>query len=117
MVGDPPQAVLWMGQVLNGLAVLALYPLGTRIGGNRWAGVTAVLIGGLLSPMPMGYVNWGRYTQLAGQAILPAAIWLSWVALDSPKRDWRVMALAWVALGGLATQLNQADLLLGIMFK
>jgi hypothetical protein len=82
-------AVLWMGQVLNALAVLALYPLTLRVSrdirhpnGNGWAGVVAVLVAGLLLPMPMYYVNWGRYTQLAGQAILPVAVCLSWSLLE-----------------------------------
>jgi hypothetical protein len=97
-----PQAVLWSGQILNGLAVLALYPLAMRISGNPWAGVVALLLGGLLSTMPMGYINWGRYTQLAGQAILPAAIWLGWEVLQAKQRDWGSTALAWIALGGLA---------------
>ncbi|MBE9470936.1 MAG: hypothetical protein IMY75_02325, partial [Chloroflexi bacterium] len=56
------QTVLWGAQILNALAVLALYPLAARVSGNRWAGVGATLVAGLLSPMPMFYVNWGRYT-------------------------------------------------------
>lgn len=71
-----PQAVLWTGQILNGLAVLALYPLAVRFGRERWAGVIAILAAGLLVQMPMYYVNWGRYTELGGLAILPAAIYL-----------------------------------------
>ncbi len=93
--------VLWVGQVLNGLAVLALYPLTIRIGGNRWAGVVAVLLAGLLAQMPMFYTNWGRYTQLTGQIILPVAVWGVWGALETPQRDWRTLVLAWVALAGL----------------
>jgi hypothetical protein len=96
------QAMVWVGQILNGLAVLVLYPLAVRVSGNRWAGVGAVLVAGLLSPMPMSYVNWGRYTQLAGQAILPAAVLVSWLALESPRRDRRLAALSWIAAGGLA---------------
>ena len=96
------QTVLVGAQVLNGLAVLALYPLAVQIGGNRWAGVGAVLVAGLLSPMPMEYVNWGRYTQLAGQVILPVAVLISWRALEGPDRDWRLIALAWLTIGGLA---------------
>jgi hypothetical protein len=96
------QVVIWMGQILNGLAVLALYPLAVRVSGNRWAGVGAVLIAGLLSPMPMFYVNWGRYTQLAGQVILPAAVLVTWSALETPRRDWRLIVLGWIAVGGLA---------------
>jgi hypothetical protein len=120
---DLPQSVLWTGQILNVLAVLALYPLATRVGGNRWAGLGAVLVAGLLSPMPMYYVNWGRYTQLAGQVILPGAIYLAWATLEAkPHRiespaltegsiwsKWRRipfdagrMALTWMILGGLA---------------
>ncbi|MBN2148717.1 MAG: hypothetical protein JW726_15120, partial [Anaerolineales bacterium] len=79
-----PQAVLWAGQLLNGLAVLAIYPLAVRLAkGERWAGVGAVLAAGLLSPMPAYYVNWGRYAQLAGQTVLPVALWLLWGAVES----------------------------------
>ena len=96
------QTVLWGAQVLNCLAVLSLYPLALRVSGSRWAGVIAVLVAGLLSPMPMYYVNWGRYTQLAGQVILPAAVLLTWSALEAPRRDWRLIILVWLTVGGLA---------------
>jgi hypothetical protein len=104
--------VLWGAQVLNGMAVLALYPLAVRMSKrcfasshrieDRWAGVGAVLVAGLLSPMPMYYVNWGRYTQLAGQAILPATVLISWLALEVPDRNWHLISLAWLTIGGLA---------------
>ena len=77
-------------------------PLAVRVSGNRWAGVAAVLVAGLLSPMPMFYVNWGRYTQLAGQVILPAAVLLAWSVLGARNRDWRLILLGWIAVGGLA---------------
>ncbi|HEC35774.1 MAG TPA: hypothetical protein ENI39_04475 [Anaerolineae bacterium] len=96
------RAVIWVGQLLNGLAVLALYPLAVRVSGNRWAGVGAVLVAGLLSPMPMFYVNWGRYTQLAGQVILPAAVLVTWSALEALRRDWQLIVLGWITVGGLA---------------
>jgi len=121
---DLPQSVLWTGQILNALAVIALYPLAIRVGGNRWAGVGAVLVAGLLSPMPMFYVNWGRFTQLAGQVILPGVIYLAWTTLEAAKQtiespvsngqNWFVklrhripfdtgqMALTCIVLGGLA---------------
>lgn len=76
-------ATLYIGQVLNVIAAFSLYPLAIRMsGGNRWAGVGAVLFAGLLSPTPAFYTNWGRYAQLAGQAILPIALWFFWEALD-----------------------------------
>ena len=96
------QAVIWVGQLLNGLAVMVLYSLAVRVSGSRWAGVGAVLVAGLLSPMPMFYVNWGRYTQLAGQAILPAAVLLTWSALEALRRNWRLVVLGWITAGGLA---------------
>lgn len=99
---DVVRAVIWGGQILNGLAVLALYPLAIWTGGNRWAGVVAVVVAGLLLPMPMYYVNWGRYTQLAGQAILPAAVVLSGAFLETRRRSWMLAGAAWVAVGGLA---------------
>lgn len=102
--GDPVvHSVTWVGQVLNSLAVLSLYPLTVRVGnGNRWAGVAAVFIAGLLSALPMYYVNWGRYTQLAGQVILPVLMWMTWRLLEAPRWDWRLgasVAVAVVALG------------------
>ncbi len=79
------QTTLWAGQLLNGLAALTLYPLAVSFaGGRRWAGVGAVLTAGLLSPMPAFYVNWGRYAQLAGQTILPVALWLTRLAGHRP---------------------------------
>ena len=99
-------ATLWMGQVLNVLAALALYPLAARVGSSRWAGVGAVLVAGLLSPMPMAYLNWGRYTQLAGQVILPAMACLCLEALEAPdgvlKGGWRVLVPAILTLAGLS---------------
>jgi hypothetical protein len=99
---DMSKTVLWVGQLLNILAVIALYPLATKVGRSRWAGVAAVLVAGMLSPMPMYYVNWGRYTQLAGQVILPGAIYLAWTTLETKSRDWRLTSLVWVILAGLA---------------
>ena len=108
-----PQAVLWLGQILNGLAVIFLFPMAMRISGrNPWAGAAAVALAGMMLSMPMVYTNWGRYTQLAGQAILPAAITLGWTYLDSPqsassfwkmpRQQWRSLLPIWLVLCGLA---------------
>ena len=97
------QATLMVGQVLNGLAALALYPLAVRLAkGRRWAGIGAVLVAGLLSPMPGFYANWGRYAQLAGQVILPAAVWLSWEAAQGRSQARRLVPLAGLSLAGVA---------------
>jgi hypothetical protein len=129
-----PRSVLWTGQLINVIAILGLYPLAFKIAKNRWAGVIAMLIAGLLSSMPMYYVNWGRYTQLAGQAILPVAIWTAWELLDIPfltlqnsswfriKINWRSLgfgfgsiAITWLALGGVAIT-HYRILILAILF-
>jgi hypothetical protein len=117
------RSMTWVGQILNVLAVLVLYPLAVKVSGNRWAGVAAVWIAGLFLPMPMYYVNWGRYTQLAGQVILPAVVVLSWSLFEAPTETlehrgderpgrWRLYAgrvlsarrwiPAWIGIAGLA---------------
>jgi hypothetical protein len=52
--------------------------------------------------MPMAYVNWGRFTQLAGQVILPIAIYLSLEGLEDDGRSFRMLSLAWLVVAGLA---------------
>lgn len=103
---DSAYSVLIAGQLVNSLAVLTIYPLAVRMaGGRRWAGVGAVLVAGLLSLTPGTYVNWGRYAQLAGQAILPVALWLMWRSAETAAWHWRqlpVWLLAGIALAGAA---------------
>lgn len=96
--GQPvTQGVLFFGQLANFLAVLGLYPLAVRLtSGNRWAGVVAVAFAGIYSLLPGYYLNWGRYAQLAGQAILPASLWLTWEQLDHGK-----VRPAWLGLLGV----------------
>ncbi len=96
------QSTLWVGQILNIFAIIALYPLAVMIGKNRWAGVFAVIIAGLISAMPMIYVNWGRYTQLAGQIILPLIIVIVWKNLESRQLSAKWNFLVWLGLTGLA---------------
>jgi uncharacterized membrane protein len=115
-----PRTILWVGQILNILAILSLYPLATKVCRNRWSGVTAVIIAGLVAPVPMAYTNWGRYTQLAGQIVLLAGIYLLWsvtvqstqtaqisgIESASPSsatnRNRRAILLTAIVMGGLA---------------
>lgn len=95
-------STLLVGQLINGLAILGLYPLAVRLAqGNRWAGVGAVLAAGLLSPMPAYYLNWGRYAQLAGQAILPVALWFLCETLDHSEALGRKVLLSGGLLAGM----------------
>jgi len=97
---DIPRAVLFMGQIVNAVAVLAIYPLAVRLTGSWKAGLLASLAAALLIPHPTYYVNWGRYTQLAGQAILPVALWLT-MELVEREWDWRYFVVTGAVVAGL----------------
>jgi hypothetical protein len=95
------QSILWVGQLMNIAAVLVLYPLAVKLGRSPWAGAVALLVAGLLSPMPMFYTNWSRYTQLAGQVLLPIAIWMVWEAVEQRPRSirpWIAVGLVWAGM-------------------
>ena len=98
----PHQSVLLLGQLLNASAILGCYALARQWSGERWAGVGAALVAGLLAYMPSYYVSWGRYTQLAGLLILPAACLAGDWLLAKEERGWRQWALATALVGGLA---------------
>ena len=63
-----------MGQVLIVLAIPVAYLFGRTLFESEIAGLVSALITGFISVMPSYYVNWGRYTQLAGQVLLPVAL-------------------------------------------
>lgn len=101
-------ATLVVGQILNGLAIVGLYPLAKLISGNsRWAGICALMLAGLFSPMPGFYVNWGRYAQLAGQVVLPTALWMVVKVLEDGTsglfnfQNLRKLVLAGAVLAGM----------------
>ncbi|HKP51560.1 MAG TPA: hypothetical protein VJ183_02800 [Chloroflexia bacterium] len=70
----PSGAVLIMGQVLNVASLPVAYLLSRTLFDSRLAGLLSALITGFVSVMPAYYVNWGRYTQLAGLVLLPVAM-------------------------------------------
>lgn len=98
------QAILWFGQFLNCLAIALLAPLARKVGRSPWASIWCILIAALISPMPMGYINWGRYTQLAGLVMLPVVVFLLWehLSLSVSARHWKTDLLAGIAWSGLA---------------
>ncbi len=99
---ESPQATLIFGQLLNVLAVVAIYPLAVKVSkGSKIAGLGAVAAAGLLSPMPAFFVNWGRYAQLYGQAILPVAIWFIWELAEAKKMRWGSLVFVVVTLAGM----------------
>lgn len=76
--------MLILGQLLNALMVFGVYLFAISVSNNSKNGLLAALIAGLFTPMPAYYTSWGRYTQLAGLIILPAAFALISFIL-SPK--------------------------------
>lgn len=111
-----PQTVLLSGQLLNALAILLLYPLAYQLSGKQvWAGLGAMVVAGLASDMPAFYVNWGRYTQLTGQVILPVAALL--IIKLFQTRSWSLGLLAMFSLGGLfLSHYRVTILLLSLVF-
>jgi hypothetical protein len=81
------RCTLLFGQLLNILVAPMSYLLAKRLTGSAWAGVFAALMSGLLSKYPMFYVNWGRYTQLAGQIILPCLLVAAWMILERKEKS------------------------------
>jgi hypothetical protein len=102
---DLPEDLLLLGQVLNAACILGMYLLATTLTKNRQAGLFAALLAGLFSPMPAYYTSWGRYTQLAGLVLLPAALKLILASLEEKQTGWKsqlsLWSLAALACGGL----------------
>ncbi len=95
-----PQAMLWTGQVLNGLHAFTVAALAAYFWRKPFAGVVAALVVGLVSIFPAYYLSWGRYTQLTGLLMLPALMmaWHSW--LVTPTRRWAAFTI--LLLAGLS---------------
>jgi hypothetical protein len=90
------QALLLLGQALNALSVPAVYLFTVALIPERRAGLFAAVIAGMFTPMPAYYTSWGRYTQLAGLLILPAALY----CLRQLQADWTEprLRLRWTIL-------------------
>jgi hypothetical protein len=99
---DVATGMLWFGQVLNALMLLAAYQLTKLATRSALAGAIAALICGVFTPMPAYYTSWGRYTQLAGLLILPAAItFIVYLFKTSGGERRRAFLLAVLAASGL----------------
>ena len=73
-------AILWTSQALNAFCVLGVFfVLDLKV--SRQAALIGCVVVGLLSMQPAWYVNWGRYTQVASQAVLLLAWVINWEAI------------------------------------
>lgn len=88
-----------VGQIAITLPVLTTTLFGWRALNDRWAGLAAGGLVGLVCIFPAFYVNWSRYTQGLGLALLPVA----WVLF--------MEALQWKAprINGTGTQARWRD--------
>ncbi|MCB0047497.1 MAG: hypothetical protein KDD92_18885 [Caldilineaceae bacterium] len=82
-----PDALLWTAQFLNAACGLGVYLVLDRYAGRPGA-IVGAAVAGLFSVQPALYANWGRFTQLAGQAILLIAA----AALAEAAQGWAVTA-------------------------
>jgi hypothetical protein len=94
--------LLWSGQILNTLIVVAMYGLGAWLLRSPRAGLIAALVAGLLSLMPAMYVTWGRYTQLAGLLLLPGLLIVSVALVERRAFAWRLSVALALLLAGMA---------------
>jgi len=80
------KSLLILGQVLNALAIFSVYLFTKTLTQSSVAGLFAAIITGFLTPMPSYYTSWGRYTELTGLLILPAAFAIIKLLMDGKTR-------------------------------
>jgi hypothetical protein len=90
-----PESLLLYGQILNAAAAPAVYLLASTLTRDRSAAVIAALLTAFVTPMPAYYTSWGRYTQLAGLLILPAALPFVRMVIEERELPW-LPSLAWL---------------------
>jgi hypothetical protein len=90
-----------LGQLLNALVVPTTYLFAARFFESRVAGLAAAVVAALFSHMPAQFVNWGRFTQLDGQMLLPAAAVLYLAMVRGNASRYRSLGLATIAFAGL----------------
>jgi len=109
-LGSVPLTLL-TGQLLSVLVAASLYLVVEKLVGNSLMALAAAFTVSILTIFPTFYVNWSRFTQLAGLELLPVALLLLVLAATpdqaTPQRGgwlagrWRLTALAVLAGGGL----------------
>ncbi len=94
------RSVVLVGQIINVAALAGSYLLAARLSGSRTIGLLALAFTAI-NMLPAFYVNWGRYTQLTGQAILPALLVCWMLALERQQAPVGALVLAAITTAGL----------------
>ena len=97
------KSLLILGQVLNALAIFSVYLFTKTLTQSYVAGLFAAIITGFLTPMPAYYTSWGRYTELTGLLILPAAFAIIKLLMDgeTSKKIYWIFFLSAITSAGL----------------
>lgn len=96
---DVARLVMALGQLLNALVPVGVYLAGVTLFRSRLGAAAAALLAGLVSWYPAYYAAWGRYTQLGGLFLLPAALVLLFRAARRPS--FGLLLLSAIAVSGL----------------
>lgn len=112
------QAVLILGQVINGLVGLAVYRLAKAIWHDPLRALGAALLVTFATHMPAYYLTWGRYTLLLGMLLLPLAMaevveMGRYAPSENPER-WKAVARLGLLSAGLAFAHYMALVLLAV---
>ena len=89
--GELPALLLYLGQLLNGLAPLVIYAAAWLVTRHRGGSLTAAFLAAVPFFFPAYYATWGRFTQLAATLILPVLLALVWQMLRGGpgwRRGW-----------------------------
>lgn len=83
---EPRRVVLWTGQLLVALAPLSVLLLARLLGLGAGPALLAAALPAAWLWFPAYYLSWGRYTQLTGLLVLPAALWSLSLAMRAAGR-------------------------------
>ncbi|CAA9297870.1 MAG: FIG00500761: hypothetical protein, partial [uncultured Chloroflexia bacterium] len=99
---EVPRSLVYTGQWLSVATLPVTYVFTRRLSGSDTVALWSMLLVGFVNIQPAYYVNWGRYTQLAGQVVLPVLLVCWMVVLEARERSWRPIALAAMMTASLA---------------
>ena len=96
------RSLVYTGQLLSVATLPVMYVFARRLSGSDTIALWSMVLVGFVNTQPIYYVNWGRYTQLAGQVVLPVLLVCWMVVLEAKERPWRPIALAAMMTAALA---------------